>query len=94
MTEFGIKRRKINPRYPDANGEAERLNGRMNKVVKNAIAESLDWRNVIDDWPLAYRTTSHAITGQLPAVSMFGSNVNYKLPSLGPTAPIKVSRTS
>ena len=49
MTEFGIKRRKITPRYPDANGEAERLNGRMNKVVKNAIAESLDWRNVIDD---------------------------------------------
>ena len=37
MREFGVKHRKITPRYPRANGEAERLNRSINKVVKTAI---------------------------------------------------------
>ena len=45
------------------NGEAERLNRSINKVVKTAIAESRDWRKAIDDWLLAYRTTPHTVTG-------------------------------
>ena len=57
MREFGIKHKRITPRYPGANGEAERLNRSINKVVKTAIAESRDWRKAIDDWLLAYRTT-------------------------------------
>ena len=93
MREFGIKRRKITPRYPRRNGEAERLN-RINKVVKNAIAESRDWRKAIDDRLLACRTTPHTITGQLLAATMFGRNLNDKLPSLRLNAPIKIIRTS
>ena len=94
MREFGIKHRRITPRYPRANGEAERLNRSVNKVVKTAIAESRDWRKAIDDWLLAYRTTPHTVTGQPPAATMFGRNVNDKLPSLQPSAPIKINRTS
>jgi hypothetical protein len=69
MREFGIKHKKITPRYPRANGEAERLNrsGQNNKVVKTAIAESRQWRKAIDAWLLAYRTTPHTVTGQPPA---------------------------
>ena len=94
MREFGIKHRRITPRYPRANGEAERLNCSINKVVKTAIAESRDWRKAIDDWLLAFRTTPHTVTGQPPATTMFGRNVNDKLPSLQPSAPIKINRTS
>ena len=94
MREFGVKHRKITPRYPRANGEAERLNRSINKVVKTAIAESRDWRKAIDDWLLAYRTTPHTVTGQPPAAIMFRRNVNDKLPSVQPSAPIKVNRTS
>ena len=94
MREFGIKHRRITPRYPRANGEAERLNRSINEVVKTAIAESRDWRKAIDDWLLAYRTTPHTVTGQPPAATMFGRNVNDKFPSLQPSAPIKINRTS
>jgi transposase InsO family protein len=34
MAEYGIKHRKITPLYPRANGEVERLNRNINKVVK------------------------------------------------------------
>jgi transposase InsO family protein len=64
MRKFGIKHKKITPRYPRANGEAERLNRSINKVVKTAIAEPRDWRKAIDAWLLAYRTTPHTVTGQ------------------------------
>ena len=43
MTEFGIKHRKIAPRYPRTNEEVEKLNRSINKVVKTAIAVSRDW---------------------------------------------------
>jgi hypothetical protein len=58
------------------------------------MTESRDWRKAIDDWLLAYRTTLHTITGQPPAAMMFGRNVNDKLPSLQPSAPIKINRMS
>ncbi|CAB3997487.1 hypothetical protein BOX15_Mlig023251g7, partial, partial [Paramuricea clavata] len=85
---------KITPRYPRANGEAERLNRSINKVVQTAIAESRDWRKTIDAWLLACRTTPHMVTGQPPAAMMFERNVNDKLPSLPPSAPIKIHRMS
>ena len=94
MREFGIKHKKITARYPRANGEAERLNRSINKVVKTAIAESWDWRKAIDAWLLAYLSTPHTVTGQPPAAMMFGRNVNDKLPSLQPSAPININRRS
>jgi hypothetical protein len=94
MREFGIKHKKITPRYPRANGEAERLNRSINKVVKTAIAESRDWRKAIDAWMLAYLSTPHTVTGQPPAAMMFGRNVNDKLPSLQPSAPTNINRRS
>jgi transposase InsO family protein len=66
MREFGIKHKKITPRYPRANGVAEQLNRSINKVVKTAIAESRDWRKAIDAWLLAYRTTPHTVSHQQP----------------------------
>ena len=94
MAEYGIKHRKITPLYPQANGEVERLNRNINKVVKTAIAEGRNWRFALDDWLLAYRNTPHSVTGQAPAVLMFGRNLNDKLPALHPTSPKATDPTS
>ena len=95
IREFGIKHRRITPRYPRANGEAERLNLSINQQGgENRNCMVTRWRKTIDDWLLAYRTTPHTVTGQPPAATMFGRNVNDKLPSLQPSAPIKINRTS
>ena len=95
MREFGMKHRRITPRYPRANGEAEWLNRSINQQGgENRNCRVTRWRKTIDDWLLAYRTTPHTVTGQPPAATMFGRNVDDKLPSLQPSAPIKINRTS
>lgn len=87
MAECGIKHRRITPLYPRANGEVERINRSINKVVKTAIAEGRNWRFALDDWLLAYRNTPHSITEKAPALMMFGRNLNDKLPAINPTVP-------
>ena len=72
----------------------ERLNRNINKVVKTAIAEGRNWRFALDDWLLAYQNTPHSVTGQAPAVLMFGRNLNDKLPALHPTSPKATDPTS
>ena len=63
-------------------------------MVKTAIAEGRNWRFALDDWLLAYRNTPHSVTGQAPAVLMFGRNLNDKLPALHPTSPKATDPTS
>jgi hypothetical protein len=48
MREFGIKPKKITPRYPRANGEAERLNRSINKVVACSQALYIEPATFID----------------------------------------------
>ena len=94
MAEYGIQHRKITPLYPRANGEVERLNTNINKVVKTAIAAARNWRFALDDWLLAYWNTPHSTTEQTPAVLMFGRNLNNKLPALNPKSPKAIDSTS
>ena len=42
---------------------------------------------------IADNNITDTVTGQPPAATMFGQNVNDKLPSLQPSAPIKINRT-
>ena len=58
MDEFGIKHRRITPNYPRVNGEVERVNRSINKVVKTAIADGRNWRSALDEWLLAYRNST------------------------------------
>ena len=43
---------------------------------------------------IANNNNTDTVTGQPPAATMFGRNVNDKLPPLQPSAPIKINRTS
>lgn len=94
MAEYGIEHRRASPLHPRANGEVERVNRSINKVVKTAIAEGRNWRFALDDCLLAYSNTPLSVTGTAPAVMMFVRNLNDKLPVLNLTAPKKINHAS
>ena len=45
---FGIKRRKITPLHPRANGEVERFMQNLTKVFKNATVRQIPWRKELN----------------------------------------------
>ena len=86
MKEFGIKHRKVTPYHPEANGEVERFNRNLKKLIQAAIAEHQNWRTALQNFLLAYRTTPHATTGVAPAELMFNRPIKDKLPNAKPPA--------
>ena len=80
MAEFNINHHKVTPYHPEANGEVERFNRNLKKTIQTAIAEKQNWRIVLENFLLAYRTTPHATTNKTPAELMFGREINDKLP--------------
>ena len=85
MQEFNIKHRRVTPYHPIANGEVERFNRSLKKCIQTAISEGMDWRVVLQNFLLNYRTTPHSTTGVSPADLFFGRRIRDKLPS-SPTA--------
>lgn len=81
MKEFGVKHHKVTPYHPEANGEVERFNRTLKKTIQAAIADGKNWRTVLENFLLAYRTTPHATTGIAPAELMFGRMIKDKLPN-------------
>ncbi|XP_057312326.1 uncharacterized protein K02A2.6-like [Hydractinia symbiolongicarpus] len=81
MNEFNIHHRRVTPYHPQANGEVERFNRNLKKVVQTAIAEAKDWRVVMQNFLLNYRNTPHATTGVTPAELLFNRTLRDKLPS-------------
>jgi ribosomal protein L21E len=83
MNEFQVRHRKVTPYHPEANGEVERFNRNLKKTIQAAVAEGQNWRVVLDNYLLSYRTTPHATTGKTPAELMFGRQLRDKIPDLG-----------
>ena len=66
LATHGIQHRKSPPFWPQANGEVERQNRTLLKSLKVAEAEEKKWKDELDKFLLAYRTTSHSSTGATP----------------------------
>ena len=77
-----IEHRTSTPCWPQANGEVERQNRSLLKVIRIAQAEKKDWRRELLKFLTAYRSTPHT-TGVSPAKLLFGRETRTKLPSLG-----------
>jgi hypothetical protein len=92
LDRYGVRHRRICPLHPQANGATERLNRCINKVVRAAIAEGRNWRNALDDWLAAYRTTPHSATGVPPVELLMGRRINDSIPSLKPSQPVHHNR--
>ena len=75
-----INHRRTTPYWPQANGEIERFNKTLLKHNKAAVVDNKDWRVVLDDFLLDYRTSSHSTTGIAPATMMFGRKISNRLP--------------
>ena len=70
--------------WPQANDEIEQQNRTLLKSLKVAEVEGKKWKDELDEFLLAYRTTPHSSTGTTPAFLMFWRELKTKLPELRP----------
>ena len=77
---LGIDHRKGIPLWPQSNGEVERFNATILKIVRIANLEGKNWRGALQDFLFQYRTTPHTVTGKSPAELLMGRKLRDKLP--------------
>ncbi|XP_049522663.1 uncharacterized protein LOC125945132 [Dermacentor silvarum] len=81
-SELGFKNHRITPRWPEANGEAERFMRTLKKSILASRVSHLDWTNELQSFLLAYRSTPHGSTGKSPFELLFGRPMRNLLPTL------------
>ena len=79
---LGIEHKKGIPYWPQSNGEVERCNRTILKVIRIANLEGTDWKRALENFLFQYRTTPHATTGMSPAELLMGRKLRDKLPRL------------
>ena len=79
---LGIVHKKGVPYWPQSNGEVERCNETLLKIVRIAEVESRDWKKELSDFLFHYRVTPHTVTGLSPAELLMGRKLRDKLPKL------------
>ena len=78
-----IEHRTFTLCWPQANGEVERQNRSLLKVMRIAQPEKKDWRRELLKFLTAYRSTPHTMTGVSHAKLLFGREIRTKLSRLG-----------
>ena len=73
-----IRHRRVTPMWAKANGEVEHFHQALLKANQAAFVEGKDWRKELDNFLLAYRTTPHTVTGEVPADIFFGRSIRTK----------------
>ena len=88
LAENGIEHRTTQLLWPQANGEVERQNRTLMKSIEIAQIEGKDWREELQTFLIAYRSTPQMTTGATPFYLMFGREMHSKLPDLRREAPV------
>ena len=70
------------PYWPQSNGEVERCNETLLKIVRIACLQGKDWRKALADFLFQYRVTLHTVTGISPAELLMGRMLRDKLPKV------------
>ncbi|XP_062557896.1 uncharacterized protein K02A2.6-like [Armigeres subalbatus] len=78
----GIKLTHTTPYYPSANGEVERQNRSILKVLKIARQQGTNWKEALQEYLYMYSVTPHSVTGVPPAQLMFGRRFRDLIPHL------------
>ena len=79
---LGIKHEFSTPYWPQANGEVERFNQPLEKVLQTAVVEGKVWRQELTRFLLQYRTTPHCTTKVAPSELLFNRKIRGKLPEI------------
>lgn len=80
---YGIRFFRSPPRYPQVNGQVERVNRNVKEKVQTAIFEGKDWRVELSQFLLAYHATRHPSLGnRTPSEALFQRNIRDILPTL------------
>lgn len=82
LSENGIVHRINTPLWPRANGEVEKQNRTILKILKIAQLEGRDTEIELNKLLLAYRSTPHTTTGRSLAKLLFGREMRSKIPQL------------
>ena len=82
MKALGIEHDPVTPYWPQANGEVERFNQPLEKMLQAAEVEGKIWRQELNRFLLQYRTTPHCTTKVAPSELLFNRKIRGKLPSI------------
>ena len=82
LKEMGIEHHYTTPLWPRANGEVERQNRSLLKSARAAHAQGKNWREELNRFLLAYRSTPHSTTGKSLAELLFRRKLTTKMPVL------------
>lgn len=82
LAECGTKWISTTPLWPQANGEVERVNRTILKVLRIAKSEGRELESAMSEFSMAYKATPHTATGMTPFSLMFGREMRTKLPML------------
>ena len=79
---MGFTHRKIMPRWPQANGIAERLMRSLKKVYQTAHAEHKSSQQALNQFLRNYRATAHPTTGKSPSSLLLQHEARTRLPEV------------
>lgn len=82
LKEIGTQHRKNTPLWLQANGEVERQNRSLLKILKIAKLENKCRKAEVNKFLMAYRATAHPATGETPSKLLFGREMITKVPDL------------
>ena len=78
----GFRHRKITPRWPRANSQAESFNKPLMKVIRAAHVSKTNWKQEMYQFLRQYRSTPHVSTGFTPYRLMFQREPKTKMPQV------------
>src|SRR5664279_966221 len=79
-TLMGFHHRRVTPLFPQADGHVERFMRTLVKALQIAKIEGKNWRQELQIFLRAYRTTAHCSTKIAPSELLFNRKVRTKLP--------------
>ncbi|XP_052780716.1 uncharacterized protein K02A2.6-like [Mya arenaria] len=78
----GFIHRKITPRWPRANAQAESFNKPLMKCIKSSHVEGKNWKQELFRFLRQYRVTPHTSTGFTPFRLLFQREPSTRLPDI------------
>lgn len=88
---IGFKHRRITPLWPESNGTVERFMGTLNRFIRSAVSERLDWRSELHRFLMRYRATPHSSTQVSPFEALTGRKMSIGLPDVPKAEHIPIS---